>query len=609
MERMMAVLKRLFSVLLTTGLLAAFGVPQSGQTYAPTPGEPLAQTPFYCNAACARPDDLTLGFNAVYRYFGGVDDAHSRVYRFGNEAVYFEWMAQKLAWTRDRGYVRELKDKIVNYPQTDNGYLWSWSTSTYWPTGKGGMHYDGLFRFVAAVAELLRWDGSPTFLGEQDKTTLGSDRALDASEGRTVYEKCRLAMQYAEENLFGKSGIITLTEASVFLADGKTRFDVNEDGENVWNNTGRPGSTPSNYWDNLPFGHKDAYETALYYHALCAMHEIELLRGNEAAAAHYETVGKRVKKAFDCTFWNPLTGRYIACVDADGKRWDPGLTFLNTEALCYGLGNAKKAKSIFAWLDGKRPVPGDSLQGKAILDYAGVINRALGGTKLKKCCPFVPVTNTVSIEKLSGLGEPWWFSPGGAINTGYKNNAFFGKHLENGGYIFYTLFYELAARLQYCGANSVGRRAKQLSAVYRLNGFDSDVGGWVEGLTGEYPESGIVSRVFLSGFAGVSPKNGMLEIRPHLPCGVKSLGVEALQFAGVPLRMETTGAALTLTAQGGTLAGTLRFVPAAAGDYRLTLTAKDGTVQQANQTTDSSGALTVAFQGRQIQALTVTPAA
>ena len=253
-------------------------------------------------------------------------------------------------------------------------------------------------------------------------------------------------------------------------------------------------------------------------------------------------------------------------------------------------------------------MPGDSLQGKAVLDYAGVVNRALGGRKLKKSYPFVPVTNTVSVEKLSGLGEPWWFSLEGAINTGYENNAYYGKHLENGGYIFYTLFYELAARMQYCGANSVARRAKQLSAVYRLNGLDSDIGGWVEGLTGEFPESGIVSRVFLSNLAGVSPKNGVLTVEPHLPCGVKSLGVRELQYAGVPLTVETTGAALTLTAEAGTLANTLRFVPATAGDYQITFTAPDGTVRTAQQATDADGAIVLALQGENVQRVEITKA-
>ena len=36
-------------------------------------------------------------------------------------------------------------------------------------------------------------------------------------KGKTVYEKCALAMRYAANELGGKEGLITLTEKSAFL--------------------------------------------------------------------------------------------------------------------------------------------------------------------------------------------------------------------------------------------------------------------------------------------------------------------------------------------------------------------------------------------------------
>ena len=194
----------------------------------------------FADAAAA--EDLALAFNAVYRLFGGVDTEHCLVFRHGNEPTWYEWMAMKTAWCRDKDYIRAVKDKIRDFPQTDNGYLWSWGTSPYWPTGDGALHYDGLFRYVAAVAEFLRWSGDTAFLDETDRTTCGTDKAVDASEGRTVYEKCRKAMQYALHELNGKDGVITITEKSAFLADGVTRFDIGENGDYVWNNTGRAGA-------------------------------------------------------------------------------------------------------------------------------------------------------------------------------------------------------------------------------------------------------------------------------------------------------------------------------------------------------------------------------
>ena len=579
MDRFTTLRQRLYSILATLSILLA--THYGGYAAKPdfVPGEALLQTPFSCvaetdeNADSA--EDLALAFNAVYRLFGGVDTEHCLVFRHGNEPTWYEWMAMKTAWCRDEDYIRAVKDKIRDFPQTDNGYLWSWGTSPYWPTGDGALHYDGLFRYVAAVAEFLRWSGDTAFLQETDQTTRGTDRAVDASEGRTVYEKCRKAMQYAENELNGKDGIITITEKSAFLADGVARFDINENGAYVWDNTGRAGSAPSNYWDNLCFGHKDAYETALYYHALNAMRDIETMRGDSEAAAACEALAAKVKKRFDKTFWNCLTGRYIACIDADGRRWDPGLTFLNVEALAYGLGNVNKAKQIFSWLDGKRIVPTDTLRGKEIMDYAVFLNRNLGPDTVEGRLPFAPATNTLSIERVSGLGEPWWHSLNGAINIGMEQNAFYGSHLENGGYIFYPVYYELAARQRYLGADSVARRAREIANVYRFNGFDSDIAGWAEGLIGEYPENGIVSRAFISSLAGVTATIDGLTICPDVPRGIRALGVDALQYRGVPITVLVGADGLTLTAQ-SPLAGTLRYRPPEAGTHAVTVTAADG---------------------------------
>ena len=535
--------------------------------------------------------DLALPFNAAYKLFGGTDTEHCLVYRFGNEPAYFEWMAQKLAWTDDADYLNELKQKIITFPQTDNGYLWSWGTSVYWPTGKGSMHYDGTLRFVSAVAEILRWTGDLAFLDEKDPSSFGEDKALDASEGRTVYEKCAAAMAFAANEMLGDSGLITLTEKAALLADGKTRFDKNEAGELLWNNTGRPGSEGSNYWDNLCFGHTDAYETALYYRALLGMADIERMRGNEAAAAAYTEKAAKVKAAFNKTFWDADKGRYIACVDADGARRDPGLTFLNTEALAYGLGDEAKAERIFSWLDGKRAVAGDTVTGRAIYDYAPLVNRFAEKHKMKKALPFVPVSNTVAIEEMTP-GEPyWWFSLEGAISVAPGGNAVYGTHLEDGGYIFYTLWSELTARARYTGADDVKRRAGELAAVYRCNGFDSDLGGWAEGLTGEFPENGIVSRVFVSSLAGIEAAADALEVRPNLPGGVKLLTAAHLCYRGVPMLAETGKNDLTLTAS-QPLAGTLRFYPAEDGDYTALLTDENGNERTLALQTDG-GALTL----------------
>lgn len=593
---LMTILTRIVSIIATLSMLFATVIAEKSEKPEFVPGEPLEQTPFSCVAEsekdAAAADDLALTFNAVFRLFGGVDEENLLVFRHGNEPTWYEWMATKTAWCRDGNFKREVKNRIRDFPQTDNGYLWSWGDSPCWHSGNGVLHYDGLFKYVAAVAEFLRWEGETSFLDETDETTFGSDLAVDASEGKTVYEKCALAMNYALNELNGKDGLITITEKSAYLADGTTRFDIGSDGNYVWDNTGRAGSSPSNYWDNLPFGNQDAYETALFFNALNAMKDIELMRGNESAAEEYEKLAEKVKLRFDETFWSCKTGRYIACVDVDGKRWDPGLTFLNVEALAYGLGDSKKAKKIFSWLDGKRIVPTDSLRGKEIMDYSTFLNRNLGLFTAKKPMPFAPMTNTLSIERLSGLGEPWWHSLNGAITTGARANAFFGQHLENGGYIFYPVYYELAAREMYLGADSVKKRAREMADVYRFNGFNSDVGVWAEGLIGEFPESGIVSRAFISSLAGVSATVDGLEIRPDVPSGVKTLGVDALEYRKTPITVSVGANGLTLSADAA-LSGILRFYPDSRGTYSVTVTSSDGESREKTLTTDDSGAIKI----------------
>ena len=582
---------RVVSILATLSMLFAALVSEHTQKPDFVPGEALSQTPFSCvpeteeDAAAA--EDLALAFNAVYHCFSGVDKERLLVSELGNEPTWYEWNALKNAWCRDEALIRAEKDRIRDFPQTDNGYFWSWGDSPCWHSGNGVLHYDGLFRYVAAVAEFLRWSGETSFLDETDTNTFGDDRAVDASEGRTVYEKCALAMRYAYNELDGKNGLITITEKSACLADGITRFDIGADGTPVWNNTGRAGSSPSNYWDNLCFGNQDAYETALYFNALNAMRDIETMRGDTAAAEACEALAAKVKENFDAVFWNPVTGRYIACVDVDGKRWDGGFTFLNVEALAYGLGDAEKAEKIFSWLDGERIVFTDSLRGSEIMDYAVFLNRNLGPGTVWGKMPFAPASNTLSIERLSGLGEPWWCSLGGAINTGVRNNAFFGQHLENGGYIFYPVYYELAARQKYLGADSVLKRARELADVYRFNGFDSAI-SWAEGLTGVFPENGVVLRAFVSSLAGVSATVDGLTVRPDLPSGVRTLGVDEMQYRGVPVTISVGAGGLGLSAA-APLSGLLRYCPPAAGAHTVTVTAADGTTRTQTLTSDASG--------------------
>ena len=501
-----------------------------GVPFGHTAGESYT-SPFSTSSKDADSKEIVRMFNGVCNLFG-TDEDTSLVYRFGNESVYFGWMAKKAMWTSDASFKDELKQKITSYPQTDNGYLWSWSTSTYWPTGIGNMHYDGLFQYINAVCEIISWENSVDFLYCIDEDTYGSDSSVDASKGRSVYDKCAAAMDYSLNLLDGSSGVITITEKSVYLADNETRFDINEKGENIWNNTGRYDSSSSNYWDNFCFGNTDAYETVLFYEAVNSMCTIEKALGHDEKASEYEALSQKIHTAFDKAFWDGNKGRYIGCIDADGNRHDYGFTFLNTYAVAVGLGDKEKAESIFSWINGERVIDGDTKTGRDILDYSDFLNDNLGKNILRIERPFVPRSTTVSIESKSQGESFWWESLENNILAKKGENAEYGKHLENGGYIFWTLYYELLAYCRYDCTDCFLKRLSEISDIYSFNGFDSDINMWAEGLIGEFPENGIVNRIMLSNIMGIDVDCGYLVLSPKVSEKFDTLSVDCFVFGG-----------------------------------------------------------------------------
>ena len=515
-----------------------------GIPFGHTPGKNY-KAPFSTSSCSIEAKEVVRMFNGVYNLFG-TDEDTSLVYRFGNESVYFGWMAKRAMWTSDEAFKDELKQKIVFYPQTDNGYLWSWATTTYWPTGAGNMHYDGQFQFINAVSEIISWENSVDFLYSVDGDTYGSDTAIDASKGRSVYDKCVSAMDYAINILDGSSGIITITEKSVYLSDNETRFDINEDGEKLWNNTGCYDSSSSNYWDNFCFGNIDAYETMLFYEAVNSMCTIEKALGHDDKAEEYEALSKKIHTAFDETFWDSDKGRYIGCIDTEGNHHDYGFTFLNTYAVAIGLGDSEKAESIFSWINGERIVDGDTKTGRDIIDYSDFLNDNLGKKILRIERPFVPRSTTVSIESKAQGKSCWWESLENQILAAKGENAEYGKHLENGGYIFWTLYYELSAYCRYGLTDLFWERLSEISEIYSFNGFNSDINMWAEGLIGEFPENGIVNRLMLSNIMGISADYGYLVISPSIPKKFKTLSIDRFVFGGQSFSAEISKNSVTI---------------------------------------------------------------
>lgn len=482
--------------------------------------------------------------NAMWHMFGAVDDGRNLVYRFGNEPTWFEWMSEKIMWSGDKAYIAELKSKIRAFPQTQTGYMWSWGTYPFWKVDNCySIHYDGTFRYINAVYDVISWEGNADFLFERDTDTAGGAySALDASNGKTVLQKTEACMDYILKYLNGENGIILLTEESTYLTeDGKERFDyVLETGEFCWNNTGRDNSTASNYWDNLCFGHYDGYSGALFYSALSSMEGIYRKLGGEyiVKADKMHALKATVRQKFNDMYWSEEKGRYIACVDADGRKVDFGLTFHNFEIMKYGLADANRAGQIFAWVDGDRILDGEDRTGKDIFSYAKIWERTYKPemTEIKNLdLRLAAVTNTIAINNRENrkAKTAWWHGPNG-INV--WGSASYGSHLENGGYIFYPVFYELMARIRYEGAQAAVERLYEIARVYEYNGLVSDASAlgsapWLEGLIGEFPESGLVPTVYLYGLMGVSAEHDGLHIAPAFPDQYKYMGVKKIAYA------------------------------------------------------------------------------
>ena len=568
-------------------------------------------------------DAVAYVSNAMWHMFGLVDDGQNLVYKFGNEPTWYEWMSEKLMWNGNEEYVGTLKNKIRTFPQVSTGYMWSWGSYPYWKVDTCySIHYDGTFRYISSVYDIISWEGKTDFLYEKDDNKAGGAYShLDASSGRTVLEKTEACMSYIMNYLYGSEGYIRLTEESTYLnEDGSERFDyVIDTGEYCWNNTGLDGSHASNYWDNLCFGNYDGYSNALFYNSLLSMSGIYRMLGGEyiQKAEELEALSVKVKEKFNDLYWSDETGRYIACIDTDGRIVDFGLTFHNFEIMKYGLSDEAKAKSIFDWVDGDRNIKGETRRGNDIFSYGKLMQsvdskESIAIKKLK--LRLAAVSNTVSIDNKenSELGIAWWHGPAG-INV--WGSAAYGKHLENGGYIFYPVFYELMARTLYEGAQSTTDRLYDIARVYEYNRLKSDAAAigsthWLEGLNGEYPENGLVPTVYIYSLIGASAEYDGLHIAPSFNDVYEYMGVKTLKYKDICYDIKVNrDASLMLTPENGKADLTLHYTPErfSSADYTLTVFYSDGNSKTQTLTPDSNGVITVEISEENAKSISLSP--
>ncbi len=108
----------------------------------------------------------------------------------------------------------------------------------------------------------------------------------------------------------------------------------------------RPNNNVSNWWDDIGFGHQDAYGNALAYRALREMAGLAKAMDQREDAARYAAAADRLRHAYYKTFYNPATGVLAGWRSADGQLHDYHFLFVNGAAIHYGLIETDKANAI-----------------------------------------------------------------------------------------------------------------------------------------------------------------------------------------------------------------------------------------------------------------------
>ncbi len=306
----------------------------------------------------------------------------------------------------------------------------------------------------------------------------------------------------------------------------------------------RPGlGVGNNYWDLLPFGGHDALATIYAYDAIVLMaaleaaiesnpswidqmpkpveqpRDLELRRVDVEASSASELVvlAEAMKADFQQRFWNSANQRFVGWIDRQGQSYDYGFTFVNLEAIHYGLANASQSQAIFEWLDGKRMIDGDTSQANDIYHWR-----------------FAPrATTRRNIETYVWV----WSAP---------ESIPWGGQVQDGGAVLGFSYFDIMSRLKINGPDDAWKRLQAIiswfidvesaggyRAYYRNPDRGTLQGGGTAGGLGldhEFLESVLVPQVLLYGFLGFEPTPDGYLLHPRLPSDWPSLTIKDIHF-------------------------------------------------------------------------------
>ncbi|HEY1793450.1 MAG TPA: hypothetical protein VGG34_11075 [Opitutaceae bacterium] len=128
--------------------------------------------------------------------------------------------------------------------------------------------------------------------------------------------------------------------------DGSGLIEYGPSGNSGTWNDGQPKVRPSNWWDVIGFGHKDAYANALAYRALRGMRQMADEAGDRAGSVRFAASAEKLRGAYFRTFFDPATGVLGGWRSSDGQLHDYWFTFVNGIAVLYGLVPPARAPGI-----------------------------------------------------------------------------------------------------------------------------------------------------------------------------------------------------------------------------------------------------------------------
>ncbi len=148
---------------------------------------------------------------------------------------------------------------------------------------------------------------------------------------------------WLKKNYLGLKGWATTMLAMDREGTGLLEYPVSGN-SGIWDK--KFSSHAANWWDDIGFGHLDAYSNALAYHSLVGMAELARRANQPEDAKLYAARAEKLHAVYFRTFYNPATGVLAGWKSADGNLHDYYFTFVNGTAITYGLVPRDKANQI-----------------------------------------------------------------------------------------------------------------------------------------------------------------------------------------------------------------------------------------------------------------------